>query len=75
MVGEKGRKMIPDLPWFGQWGLRFSYSLLALITIEWGGLYIGYMGNRERIIQIIRPNLNGLGLNIQWIGLLGLNII
>ena len=44
--------------------LVFSYSLLALITIEWGGLYIGYMGNRERGIQIIGYNLNGLGLNI-----------
>ena len=30
--------------------------------IEWGGLYIGYMGNRERSIQIIRSNLNRLGL-------------
>jgi hypothetical protein len=33
------------------------------------------MGNRERGIQIIGPNLNGLGLKIQWIGLLGPNII
>jgi hypothetical protein len=33
------------------------------------------MGNRERAIQIIGPNLNGLGLIIQWIGLLGPNII
>jgi hypothetical protein len=55
--------------------LVFSYSLLALITIEWEGLYIGYMGNREGGIQIMGHNLNGLGLNIQWIGLLGHNII
>ena len=71
--------MIPDLPWFGQWGLR-PPSLFSLIighppTIEWGGLYIGYMGNRERDIQTIGPNLNALGLKIQWIGLLGPNII
>ena len=53
----------------------FSYSSLAILTIEWKDLYIGYMGNRERGIQIIRPNLNGLGLKIQWIGLLSPNII
>ena len=44
-------------------------------TIEREGLYIGYMGNRERDIQTIGPNLNALGLQIQWIGLLGPNII
>jgi hypothetical protein len=33
------------------------------------------MENRERDIQTIGPNLNALGLKIQWIGLLGLNII
>ncbi len=33
------------------------------------------MGNRERGVQIIGPNLNGLGLKIQWIELLGPNII
>ena len=65
--------MTQDLSWFGQWGLRTHHSLP--LTIEWGGLYIGYMGNRERGIQIIGLNLNGLGLKIQWIGLLGPNII
>ena len=68
-----------DLPWFGQWGLRPPSLFLLIIrpplTIEWGGLYIGYMGNRGRAIQIIGPNLNGLGHKIQWIGLLGPNII
>jgi hypothetical protein len=75
---EKNGKITPDLPWFGQWGLcllSIFYSSLAIFTIEWGGLYIGYMGNRERGIQIIEPNLNGLGLKIQWIGLLDPNII
>jgi hypothetical protein len=71
--------MTQDLPWFGQWGLRPPSLFLThhspSLTIEWGGLYIGYMGNRERGIQIIGPNLNGLGHKIQWIGLLGPNII
>jgi hypothetical protein len=62
VVREKNEKMTPDLLWLG-------------LTIEWGGPYIGYMGNRERGIQTIGPNLNALGLKIQWIGLLGPNII
>ena len=53
----------------------FSYSSLAILTIELKDLYIGYMRNREKGIQIIGPNLNGLGLKIQWIGLLSPNII
>ena len=76
--GQNG-KMTQDLSWFGQWDLRPPSFFLLIIghpfTIECGGPYIGYMGNRERDIQIIRPNLNGLGLTIQWIGLLGPNII
>jgi hypothetical protein len=65
----KNGKMTSDLPWFGQWGLR-PLSLFLLIidhhfTIERRGPYIGYMGNRERDIQIIGPNLNVLGLKIQ----------
>jgi hypothetical protein len=78
MVGEKERKMKSDLPWFGNGAyvhLVFSYSLLVIITIEWKGLYIGYMGNRERDTQVTEPKLNGLGPNIQWIRLLGPNII
>jgi hypothetical protein len=75
----KKEKMTSNLSWFGQWGLRpLSLFLLIighLLTVEWGGPYIGYMGNRERGIQTIRPNLNALGLKIQWIGLLGPNII
>ena len=71
--------MTLDLPWFAQWGLRPpSFFLLIIghsLTIEWGGPYVGYMGNRKRGIQIIGPNLNGLGLKIQWIGLLGPHII
>ena len=63
--GKKG-KITPDLPWFGLWGLRpLSFFLLIIgppLPIEWGGSYIGYMGNRERDIQIIGLNLNGLGL-------------
>jgi hypothetical protein len=39
------------------------------------GLYIGYMGNRKRGTQVIEPNLNGLGPNIQWIRLLSPNTI
>jgi hypothetical protein len=71
--------MTPDLRWFGQWGLR-PLSLFLLIighpfTIEWGGPYIDYIGYRETGIQTIGPNLNALGLKIQWIGLLGPNII
>ena len=31
------------------------------------------MGNRERGKQVTGPNLNGLGPNIQWIGLFGPN--
>ena len=68
MIEEKWRKMRPNLLWFGQWGLSvyvhlvFSYSLLAIITIEWGSLYIDYMRNRERGTQVTGPNLNGLGL-------------
>jgi hypothetical protein len=64
--GQNG-KMTQDLPWFGQWGLRppsFFLLIIDPLTIEWGGLYIGYMENRERAIQIIGPNLNGLGLKI-----------
>ena len=60
-------KMTPDLPWFGQWGLR-SLSLFLFIighhSIEWGGPCIGYIGNRERGKQVTRPNLNELGPNI-----------
>ena len=71
--------MTQDLPWFGQWGLRPPSLFLLIIrhplTIEWGGLYICYMGNRERDIQTIGSNLNALGLKIPWIGLLGPNII
>ena len=55
--------------------LVFSYSLLAIITIEWGSLYIDYMRNRERGTQVTEPKLNGLSPNIQWIRFLGLNII
>ena len=55
VVGGKNEKMTQDLPWFGQWGLRplslFSLILSHPFTIEWGGPYIGYMGNRERGIQ------------------------
>ncbi len=71
----RGRgKMTPDLPWFSQWTyvhLVFFYSLLAIITIEWGDLYIHYMKNKERGKQVTGPNLNGLDTNIQWIGLFG----
>ena len=71
--------MTQYLPWFGQWGLcplsLFLLIICSPFTIEWGDPYIGYMGNRERGIQIIRPNLNGLSLTVQWIGLLGPNII
>ena len=60
-------------------GPTSTYSFLThyspSLTIKWGGLYIGYMRNRERDIQIIGPNLNALGLKTQWIGLLGPNII
>ncbi len=34
VVGKKKRKTTPDLPWFGQWGLRpFSLSLYSLLGI------------------------------------------
>ena len=33
------------------------------------------MGNKERSTQIIGPNLNELGPNIQWIRFLGPNTI
>ena len=47
--------------------LVFSYSSLAiLLTIEWRGFYIGYMGNTERGKQVIEFNLNGLGPNTIW---------
>jgi hypothetical protein len=58
----KNGKMTPDLLWFGQRGLRPLSVFLLIIghpfTIEWGGPYIGYMGNRERCIQTIGSNLN-----------------
>ena len=77
-LGKKG-KMTQDLRWFGQWGLCPLNLFLLIIghpfTIDWGGPYIGYMGNRERGIQTIGPNLNALGLKIQWIGLLSPSII
>ena len=66
--------MTLDLPWFDQWGLVhlvFSYSFFVIITIKWGDLYIGNMGNGERGTQLTGPNLNGLGPNIQWIRLFG----
>ena len=31
MFGEKGRKMTPDLPWFGQWNLRPLNLFLLII--------------------------------------------
>jgi hypothetical protein len=72
-------KMTQDLLWFSQWGLRppsfFLLIIRYLFTIEWGSPYIGYMENREGGIQIIGPNLNGLGLTIQWVELLDPNII
>jgi hypothetical protein len=69
MVGEKMEENDTGFTRsFGQWGLHslsFSYSFFVLLTIEWGDLYIGYMGNREKGKQVTGPNLNGLSPNIQ----------
>ena len=51
--------------------LSLFLLLLAILSIEWGDLLVGYMRERERDTQVIGPNLNKLG-NIQWVGLLGL---
>ena len=75
--GQNG-KMTQDLPWFGQWGLRPPSFFLLIIGPHYNRVrrpFHRLHGNRERAIQIIGPNLNGLGLKNQWIGLLGPNII
>lgn len=68
-MGRKREETTPNLPWFG----NSAYIHFFFFFLQVGCLYIDSMGKREseKIINVIGPNLHGLGPDMQWDGLLG----